>query len=54
MNPVSETFGEKKFAYNEFRLGILTFNPAHVVASYFRFMNVGHRAKIGKKVTRNW
>ena len=42
MQPVAETISKKKLAHKQFGLGVLAPDPAHVVAPYFGFVNVGH------------
>ena len=39
----TKAFGEKKFTYQHFRAGVLSFNPAHVIASGFFTVYISHR-----------
>ena len=61
MQPVTESVFEKEPSNNHLWLGVLTPDPAHVVASYFGFVNVGHgwdlwhtKVTISGKYVGNW
>jgi len=42
MQPIPESVFKQKLSHNQFGLCVLTFDPAHVVAPYFGFVDVGH------------
>jgi len=42
MQPVPESVFKQILSHNQFGLGVLTFDSAHVVAPYFGFVYVGH------------
>ena len=42
MQPVPKSIFKQKPPHNHFRLGILAPDSAHIVASYFGFVYVGH------------
>jgi len=42
MQPVAKTVFEQEFSHKQFGLGVLAPDSAHVVASYFGFVDVGH------------
>ena len=46
MQPVTETIGMEKPPDNHFRLGILAFNPAHIVAAGGFIVHIGHGVKV--------
>ena len=53
MQPVAESVFERKPSHHHLGLGVLAPDPAHVVAPYFGFMDVGHgggfrETKLGK------
>ena len=48
MQPVPESVFEQEPPHDHFGLGILAADPAHVVASYCGFVDVGHKGRLSE------
>ena len=46
MEFITEAVGMKKFSHQYFRLCILAFDPAHIVAPRFLVMHISHYVKL--------
>lgn len=53
MQPVPEAMRVKKLTNQQFRLGILAFYPAHIVASYFLTVYICHTSAKAKNMQNN-
>lgn len=48
MEFITEAIGMKKFAHEHFGLCVFAFNHAHVVAAYFRRVDIRYFSKVDK------